>query len=62
MRLYRLITRNLLLNDLTDGRMRATRSATRRDLKQEAFFPQAIFLSRNPIFDEVDHLFLIIDF
>ena len=41
--------------------MRATRFATRRDHKQEATFPQAIFLSRNPL-DEVDHLFLIIDF
>jgi hypothetical protein len=37
------IKRNPPLHDLTDGRMRATRIATRSDLKQEAFFPQAIF-------------------
>jgi hypothetical protein len=45
LRLYRIITRNPLLHDLTDGRMRAARFATRRDHKQEAPFPQAIFLS-----------------
>ena len=39
------IKRNPLLHDLTDGRMRVARIATQRDHKQEAFFPQAIFLS-----------------
>jgi hypothetical protein len=38
------IKRNPLLHDLTGGRMRVTRIATRRDHKQEASFPQAIFL------------------
>jgi hypothetical protein len=39
------IKRNPLLHDPTGGRMRATRITTGRDHKQEASFPQAIFLS-----------------
>jgi hypothetical protein len=38
------IKRNPLLHDLKDGRMRATRIATSCDHKQEASFPQVIFL------------------
>ena len=39
------IKRNPLLHDPMGGRMQATRIATRRDHKQEASFPQAIFLA-----------------
>jgi len=39
------IKRNPLLHDPLGGRMQVIRIATRRDHKQEASFPQAIFLA-----------------
>jgi hypothetical protein len=39
------IKRNPLLHDPAGGRMWVTRIATGRDHKQEASFPQAVFLS-----------------